>query len=61
TYNATSYSYITQQRFARLRTVGQRSLARSIAHDLIFSCQYQSNVPPPQTTELTPFQPIQST
>ncbi|CAG8842607.1 3368_t:CDS:1, partial [Gigaspora margarita] len=39
--------HITQQSFARLCTVEQRFLAHSAAHDIIFSCQYQSNVPPP--------------
>ncbi|CAG8834396.1 10444_t:CDS:2, partial [Gigaspora margarita] len=79
--------HITQQSFARLCTIGQQSLACSAAHDIIFSCRYQSNVPPPpytnqyniyidqpnytllstshidnlETTESTPFQPIQST
>jgi len=54
TYNATSYSERTQHNFARFRTVG-RHLARSAARDIIFSCRYSHNVPPPRATISTLF------
>ncbi|CAG8822861.1 26380_t:CDS:2, partial [Gigaspora margarita] len=75
TYNVTSYSYITQQSFAQLRTIGQRFLACSVACDLIFTHtnQYDIYIDQPnytlpstshidnlETIESTPSQPIQS-